>query len=528
MDEFTLPTDLTTVAEADLDALEAQATEAFDGIAAAPEGEADLTTMSDLADAIEAIRTERGRRADAAEQVLAQAEELLRRVHANAEDGEGEGETDEATEDASEADVTEAEAVEVEVETEPELVTAAAPQQPRRIALRRREPVVEAPKAPMTILAAADIPGFSAGGNIAGTTELAKAVTAKARTLSNHSDRVPVASFDLNVDAWIDSDSDPEQAEAVMAAAADPQALVAAGEWCSPSEPLYDYFGVEGTDGLLDLPTVGVRRGGILVPSALTLPEDLTSITFSYTEANREAGDTKDCVVVPCPTWDDVRLEADGFCVTAGNLTERTNPELIARYISLVAAGHFHKLSGKRIASIYSDSTNGGTQPTVGSGGSAILSGVELLAARYRNLYRTPVNAVLEVVLPVWAKDAIRSDLAARNGVALLAVTDAEINSFFSARGLRPQFVVDWQRLANATAWPTDVDYVVYAAGSWVVGTAGTLDLGVVRDSTLNATNDYTAAWTEEFSLLAQRGPSLKGTVSLSVDGITACCPTAG
>ena len=54
MDEFTLPTDLTTVAEADLDALEAQATEAFDGIAAAPEGEADLTTMSDLADAIEA------------------------------------------------------------------------------------------------------------------------------------------------------------------------------------------------------------------------------------------------------------------------------------------------------------------------------------------------------------------------------------------------------------------------------------------------------------------------------------------
>jgi hypothetical protein len=523
VDEFTLPTDLTTVAEADLDALEAQATEAFDGIAAAPEGEGDLTTMSDLADAIEAIRTERGRRAEAAEQVLAQAEELLRRVHANAEDGEGEAEqAEDAPEaDAPEADVTEAEAVEVEVE--PELVTAAAP---RRIALRRREPVVEAPKQAMTILAAADIPGFSAGGNIAGTTELAKAVTAKARTLSNHSDRVPVASFDLNVDSWIDSDSDAEQAEAVMAAAADPQSLVAAGEWCSPSEPLYDYFGVEGTDGLLDLPTVGVRRGGILVPSALTLPEDLTTITFSYTEANRAAEDTKDCVVVPCPTWEDVRLEADGFCVTAGNLTERTNPELIARYLSLVAAGHLHKMSGKRIASIYSDSTNGGTQPTVGSGGSAILSGVELLATRYRSMYRTPVNAVLEVVLPVWARDAIRSDLAARNGVALLAVTDAEINSFFSARGLRPQFILDWQRLANATAWPTDVDYVVYAAGAWVVGTAGTLDLGVVRDSTLNATNDYTAAWTEEFSLLAQRGPSLKGTTLLSVDGVTACCPT--
>lgn len=519
MDEFTLPTDLTIVAEADLDALEAQATEAFDGIAAAPEGEGDLTTMSDLADAIEAIRTERGRRTEAAEQVLAQAEELLRRVHITAEADEAA----EAGDEAPEADADEAPEAEAVVEVEAEPVLAAAP---RRIALRRREPVVETPNSGMTILAAADIPGFSAGGAISGTTDLAKAVTAKARTLSNKSDRVPVATFDLNVDAWVDSDTDPEQAEAVMAAAADPKALVAAGEWCSPSEPLFDYFGVEGTDGLLDLPTVGVRRGGLLVPSALTLPEDLTTITFSYTEADRAAENTKDCVVVPCPTWEDVRLEADGFCVTAGNLTERTNPELIARYISMVAAGHFHKMSAKRIASIYTDSTNGGTQPTVGSGASAILSGVELLATRYRSLYRTPVNAILEVVLPVWAKDAIRSDLAARSGVAALAVSDAEINAFFSARNLRPQFIVDWQRPANATAWPTDVDYVVYAAGSWVVGTAGTLDLGVVRDSTLNATNDYTAAWTEEFSLLAQRGPSLKGTVALSVDGITACCPT--
>src|SRR5690606_1060125 len=42
--------------------------------------------------------------------------------------------------------------------------------------------------------------------------------------------------------------------------------LVAAGGWCAPSEPLYDLFTVASRDGLLDLPTIGVSRGGVLYP----------------------------------------------------------------------------------------------------------------------------------------------------------------------------------------------------------------------------------------------------------------------
>ena len=59
-------------------------------------------------------------------------------------------------------------------------------------------------------------------------------------------------------------------------------------------------------------------------------------------------------------------------------------------------------------------------------------------------------------------------------------------------------------------------------------GDGGTIDLGVVRDSVLNATNDYTAAWTEQLYLVAQLGPDArKVTVNYDVNGVTGCCPVA-
>jgi hypothetical protein len=64
------------------------------------------------------------------------------------------------------------------------------------------------------------------------------------------------------------------------------------------------------------------------------------------------------------------------------------------------------------------------------------------------------------------------------------------------------------------------VSFLLYAAGSYVRGDGGTIDLGVVRDSILNATNDFTAAWTEQLYLVAQVGPDAREvTVAINVDG---------
>ncbi len=49
-----------------------------------------------------------------------------------------------------------------------------------------------------------------------------------------------------------------------------------------------------------------------------------------------------------------------------------------------------------------------------------------------------------------------------------------------------------------------------------------TLNLGVVRDSVLNAENDHTALWTEECHLIAKVGHEIKqGRVFLCADGTT-------
>jgi hypothetical protein len=157
---------------------------------------------------------------------------------------------------------------------------------------------------------------------------------------------------------------------------------------------------------------------------------------------------------------------------------------------------------------------------------------VALAAQDYRIRFGLCSDDVLEVVLPIWVQDAIRSDLLRRTGVDLTNVTLAEINALFRVRNVRVQWVNDWQvrttgqpgqPFATAlTAWPDTVQFMIYAAGTFMLGNGMTLDLGVVRDSILNAENDHTAAWTEQCHLIAKFGfESRLYTVPVCVAGRT-------
>jgi hypothetical protein len=90
---------------------------------------------------------------------------------------------------------------------------------------------------------------------------------------------------------------------------------------------------------------------------------------------------------------------------------------------------------------------------------------------------------------------------------------NAAIAKMFGDIGAPVQFVGDWHSLSTVhndvtlfTRWPATAKAMLYAPGTFSKMSGGSLDLGVVRDSTLNATNDYTAAWTEEFWNVLQRG----------------------
>jgi hypothetical protein len=130
----------------------------------------------------------------------------------------------------------------------------------------------------------------------------------------------------------------------------------------------------------------------------------------------------------------------------------------------------------------------------------------------------------------MWVRGAIRSDLAHRAGVDLISVSDAQINGYFLDRKVRPQWVGDWQHRGSGqpgftsaiTAWPTTVQFMLYAAGTFVLGNGLSLDLGVTRDSVLNAENDFTAAWSEECHLVARVGnESRLYTTVIHVNGLT-------
>jgi hypothetical protein len=143
----------------------------------------------------------------------------------------------------------------------------------------------------------------------------------------------------------------------------DPEVLVAAGGWCAPSLPIYDFFNIACAEGLLDLPTVNIQRGGIRFPlNGGPSISDVLDDIWLWTETNDilavTGSGTKPCARPDCPTFDEERLECHGLCVTAGNLTERAYPELIDNFIRLTMDAHAHVISQRHIAQLVAASTS--------------------------------------------------------------------------------------------------------------------------------------------------------------------------
>ncbi len=150
----------------------------------------------------------------------------------------------------------------------------------------------------------------------------------------------------------------------------------------------------------------------------------------------------------------------------------------------------------------------GSTAVTVGSvlGASReLLAALDRASASQRARHRMADDAKLQVVVPQYVQDLIRADMA-RTGVASgttserLAIADAEIEQWMVVRDLVPVWSKDFgiDSLAAAQApsaplnrWPGSTQILMYLVGSWLHLDGGIIDLGIVRDSVLNATNDF-------------------------------------
>jgi hypothetical protein len=329
-----------------------------------------------------------------------------------------------------------------------------------------------------------------------------------------------------------------------------PNSLTAAGTgWCAPSEVLYDLCELESSDGLLDIPEVNVSRGGI----KYTTGPDFSAIYsgagyFHYTEAQIITGVTKPTMSVPCPSFTDTRLEADGLAIQADLLQLRGYPELIARFVRGAMVAHTHKINQFMINALVTGSTalalpSGVTSHTAGAGSvwytdhsvvSTLLSALDLAITDYKYRQRMQLSSTLEVVLPYWVQSWIRADVTRKafydgsDGVDQFAVTMARIQDWLTVRGARVQWVYDWQDAfywaaypsgapsvwqqfgASPTStdfvqdWPHTLQMLVYAAGTWVRGNADIITLDTVYDSTLLAQNKTTQLFTEQGILAAK------------------------
>jgi hypothetical protein len=525
----------------------------------------DIDTMRELTKIVQGVDAERGRKGNAASAFAALTDSL----------GD-EDETDEDdTDDAPEGEPEQAPAATTAAAKAPSVADVAARTTP---ATATTDDVVQ--HAPAVILAGANNSDYPAGAELdwakVGALVEKRYVQYSAFGGAGGARRDPIAQFkieypkELTASAGMQGDSTElldyaasekrlpggsllasvEIKRKKALAENKPNALTAAGTgWCAPSEVIYDLCELESNDGMLDLPEIGVNRGGI----KYTTGPDFSSIFsgagyFHYTESQIISGVTKPTMSVPCPSFTDTRLEADGLAIQTDLLQLRGYPELIARFVRGAMVAHNHKINSFMINALVTGSTaltlpSGTTSHTPGAGTTwatdhsvvtTLLTALDMAIMDYKYRQRMAVASTLEVVLPYWALAWIRSDIARKQFYDADATQDQfnltmeRINSWLAVRGARAQWVYDWQDAyywaqyptGAPSAWqqfgqsststdfvqdfPHTMQFLLYAAGTWVRGNADIITLDTVYDSTLLAQNKTTQLFTEQGILAAK------------------------
>lgn len=478
--------------------------------------DAAITEAETLADHYDAVVAEQASRIEAAEARATRAASLRERF-ANEPGPNADEEADDAEDDDAEDDEQDAEEPSsAEDSTEEAHVITQVPARATvsTLAKKVKRPAKPAPiYAPVVITAAADVPDFATGSKIDTFDKVGTAVVNRMKGFGTPTgdgtfeslQHYGVASFRLDFPDELTIDRHSDDMEVLTHAANEHRlpggSLTAAGGWCAPSEVIYDLCGGASTDGMVSLPEVNVKRGGIKYTRGPDFSA-LYSAGFCQTEAQAIAGTTKPCYEVPCPSFTEVRLDVCGICIKVPILTNAAYPELVRAFLSEAMVAHQHAMNAKVLGAVATLAGTAASFTGLGAVSSDTLEALLLAGANIRQKYRLGLNQSLEAILPYWAKDVILVDLNRRSGVT--RATDADVAAIFSAAGINVQYVYDWEELpANADAWPDTIPALVYPAGAIIKGVADVINLNAVYDAASLAQNIYTALFFEQGVLVA-------------------------
>jgi hypothetical protein len=316
------------------------------------------------------------------------------------------------------------------------------------------------------------------------------------------------------------------------------QSLVAAGGWCAPSEQLYDFCDVPDAQDLISLPEITINRGGVRWPVEPDLTQIFKDFQFFFPEVALEAVDgsgnptaIKNCVEIPCPDeFEEIRLNAVGYCIEAGILQAKGWPELIEWFLRQITQEHFRAISRRTILDMVNGSEGVRTinsNTTVGAT-SAILNSLALMATNLRGNKGLARNATIEVVAPNWLPEAVRADLAmSGDDLDNRSVSDAQILGWLSDRNLALQLVGDWQTRddtqpgnMDTLKWPGHIDFMLYPAGTWFRSMSPVIELGGLYPKEQLQVNRYTHVFHEDAIAVGKRcNRSVNLRVPLCVNG---------
>jgi uncharacterized membrane protein YkoI len=398
-----------------------------------------------------------------------------------------------------------------------------------------RRPVAQVSAAPVAITAGADIPGYTAGSTLndmnAVAEAMAKRLHALRRVNGGDGEQHIVASITTSFPEGRTLGSDPEENWTKVQNLVGPAALVAAGGHQAPFEVRYDIFGFGTTQRPVRdaLPRFQADRGGVryILPPVLSSYDNAVGVwTAANDSAETPSPATKASLTVSAASETTAATDAVTLQMQFGNLATRAYPELIARHNELGLIQHAREAEQYLLSKIAAGSTAVTTTSLIGFGRDYLVQ-VGRAATAYRSRHRLEPDASLRVIAPSWVKDAMVADLTLSMPGDSTMNAYSEIDGYLAARGVVMSFSLDQNIFGSqgATAlleFSDSFTWYMFSEGTFLFLDGGTLDLGIIRDSSLTGTNDY-KMFVETFEGIAKVGiESLAVTSTISINGVAA------
>lgn len=510
----------------------------------------DVDTARTLAEAIDQVRGESLDRAELARKREAEIAEIMNRVNASNESGEEETSSDDAGDEKPDEDKNNSNEEEGD-RTEASRKDRPLPKIGDMLRKRSSSSISSGPRVKVTeragttiVVAASDVPGFPAGQEIPDTLGVRAALLEKWKSSagSQTSGRIPVVRMEMNYpEDRILRAGDPENWDKVRRFLS-PPALLAAGGICAPVQGFYETNTLATAERPLrnSLPVFNAERGAIsVIPSSSV--SDFTSAIGVITEAEDTsggAGGTKPCLTIVCESPNTYTIQAISRCLQFGNFNARTHPEYVSHIADLTVAQH------ARVAEqeLWEAMCAASTAVTAAENLSAwrdLYATVGRAAAFFRSRHRMSPDAVIRLAAPAWLATMLSIDLVrqAPGDGTVEGVARSQFETGLRRIGVNVTWTLEGgtspatvtgtgifgtQGAGPLDGWPDSVEMLFYPEGTFLFLDGGTLDLGIVRDSTLNLSNNF-QTFAESFEAVAFLGPeSLCLTLDVCPSGLAA------